>query len=57
MSIGKLFLKAVTSGVISEEELIWITSNQYSFSRCEEATALRLGRMFDHEQINLGCRI
>ena len=57
MNLGSLFLKSVSSGVITPEEMNWITSSQRQFSRVEEATALRLGRLLDRGFINMGCRI
>jgi len=57
MTIGQIFIGAIFSGVISEEELFWVTTHQDYFSRCEEATALRLGRLVDSGQIQLGCRV
>ena len=57
MNLGLLFLESVSSGVITSEEMNWITSNQPHFSRVEEATALKLGRLLDRGLIQLGCRI
>ena len=57
MNLGLLFLKSVSTGVITSEELDWVTDNQPDFTRLEEATALRLGRLLDGGLIHLGCRI
>lgn len=57
MSVGAVFLEALLTGVITPSELQWVTSNQTRFSRVEEATALRLGRLLDAGQIQLGCRL
>jgi len=57
MRIGKLFLTSILSGVITLDELQWIARNQLTFSRCEQATALRLGHLLDTGQLNLGCRL
>ena len=57
MNLGILFLESISSGVITTEEMDWITNNQREFSRTEEATALRLGRLLDGGLIHLGCRI
>jgi hypothetical protein len=43
--------------VITDQEMAWVTSHQGSFSRAEEATAIRLGRLVDEGMINPGCRI
>jgi len=57
MGIGKLFLTSISSGIITMDELKWITRNQLSFSRCEQAAALKLGYLLDTGQLNLGCRL
>ena len=57
MTVGELFLESLSSGVITEEEITWLASNQESFGRPEEAAAIRLGRLLDQGQINLGCRL
>ena len=57
MTLGELFLEAISTGVITESEVDWLTAHQRSFSRIEEATALRLGRLMDEGSIQLGCRV
>ena len=57
MTPGELFLEAISTGVITESEVDWLTAHQRSFSRIEEATALRLGRLMDEGSIQLGCRM
>ena len=57
MGIGKLFLTSISSGIITQSELNWIVKNQLSFSRCEQATALKLGQLLDSGKLSLGCRI
>ena len=57
MSVGTVFLEALLTGVITPAELQWVTNHQGDFSRVEEATALRLGRLLDAGQIQLGCRL
>ena len=57
MNIGKLYIEVISTGIISELEIKWVASHQTNFSRCEEATALRLGRLIDSGYINLGCRL
>jgi hypothetical protein len=57
MTVGQLFLESLSSGVITPWELSWLTHQQTSFSRLEEATALRLGRLLDQGDIQLGCRL
>ncbi|KGG11881.1 MULTISPECIES: hypothetical protein [Prochlorococcus] len=57
MNLGLLFLESVSTGVITQEELIWVASHQEDFTRVEEATAIKLGRLLDRGLIQLGCRI
>jgi len=57
MTVGQLFLESLSSGVITPWELSWLTHQQGNFSRVEEATALRLGRLLDQGSIQLGCRL
>tara|TARA_Y100001968_G_C18782542_1_gene447351 strand:- start:337 stop:510 length:174 start_codon:yes stop_codon:yes gene_type:complete len=57
MNLGLLFLESVSTGVITSEEMFWVTSNQSRFSRVEEATALKLGRLLDRGSIQIGCRL
>ena len=57
MNLGLLFLESVSTGVITSEEMNWVTSNQPRFSRVEEATALKLGRLLAQGFIQIGCRI
>jgi hypothetical protein len=57
MTVGELYLESLTSGVITPSELTWLTHGQDRFSRLEEATALRLGRLLDQGDIQLGCRL
>ena len=57
MNIGILFLKSNLTGIITFSELDWITTNQSNFTRIEEFTAIKLGRMLDAGSINIGCRL
>ena len=56
MSIGTLFLASISTGIITQEEMWWVTRNQSEFSRCEQATVLRLGQLIDSGQLQLGSR-
>ena len=56
MNLGLLFLESISTGVITSDEMNWVTSNQSDFSRVEEATALKLGRLLDRGLIQIGCR-
>ena len=57
MEIGTLFLKSNSTGIITFSELDWITTHQSNFTRLEESTAIKLGRMLDAGYINIGCRL
>ncbi len=57
MGIGSLFLASISTGIITQDELGWIARNQLNFSRCEQATALKLGQLIDSGQLQLGYRV
>ena len=57
MNIGSLYLKINSTGIITLSELDWVTKQQFNFSRVEEALAIKLGRLLDSGDINIGCRI
>jgi hypothetical protein len=57
VSLRAVFLESVASGVITEQEIAWVTRQQSRFARHEAALAIRLGRLLDEGQINLGCRL
>lgn len=57
MNLGLLFLESISTGIITSDEMNWVTTNQPCFSRVEEATALKLGRLLDRGLIQIGCRI
>ena len=57
MTAGKLFLKSLYSGVITQAEINWLLTQQSRFSRAEQAAMQRLGRLLDQGHIQLGCRV
>ena len=57
MGIGALFLTSISTGIITQDQLGWIARNQLNFSRCEQATALKLGKLIDSNQLHLGYRV
>ena len=57
MNLGSLYLKINSTGIITLYELDWVTHQQFNFSRVEEALAIKLGRLLDSGDINIGCRI
>ena len=56
MSLGTLFLEALSTGVITRSEVNWVTAQQNTVNRTEEAAAQRLGRLIDQGCIQLGNR-
>ena len=57
MGLGIVFLEALSTGVITRSEMSWITAQQNTFNRTEEAAAQRLGRLIDEGCIQLGRRL
>jgi hypothetical protein len=57
MGLGIVFLEALSTGVITQSEMSWITAQQNTFNRTEEAAAQRLGRLIDEGCIQLGRRL
>ena len=56
MNFGLLLLKVKLTRIITLNEVDWVVSHQFNFSRIEEASALKLGRLIDSGSINIGCR-
>ena len=48
MTLGELFLEAMSTGVITNGEMAWVTARQDQFTRTEEAVAQRLGLSLIH---------
>jgi len=57
MTVGELVLETLSTGVIPEDEVTWLPDLLQTFTRPEEAAAIRLGRLMDEGQVNLGCRV
>ena len=57
MLIGEVFLEALSTGIVTQDEIDWLTINQANFSREEEAKALKIGRLLDEGQLQMGCRV
>jgi hypothetical protein len=57
MTAGELFLESLSSGVITQAEIVWLLKQQSRFSRAEQAAMQRLGRLLDQGQIHLRCRV
>ena len=57
MNLISLYLKISTTGIITFAKFDWKTKQQFNFSRVEEASAIKLGRLLDSGDINIGCRI
>jgi hypothetical protein len=57
MHLGEIYLESLSTGVITQREIDWITTHQISFSREEEAMALKIGRLLDEGVLQIGCRL
>lgn len=57
MLVGEVFLETMATGIITQEEIDWLTIRQSEFSREEEAMALKIGRLLDEGSIQIGCRL
>ena len=57
MIVGEVYLEALATGIITQEEIDWLTTHQASFNRDEEAKALKIGRLLDEGAIQIGCRL
>ena len=56
MNLGIIFLKSNVLGLITLQELDWITENENSFSRVDMALLVKLGRLMDEGLIEIDCR-
>lgn len=57
MLLGEVYLEALSTGIITPQEIDWITTHQSSFNREEEAKALKIGRLLDEGTLQIGCRL
>ena len=57
MNLGEVYLESLSTGIITQEEIDWITTHQGGFGREEEAMALKLGRLLDEGTLQIGCRL
>jgi hypothetical protein len=57
MLVGEVYLETMATGIITQEEIDWLTIHQSDFSREEEAMALKIGRLLDEGSIQIGCRL
>jgi hypothetical protein len=57
MLLGEIFLEALSTGIVTQAEIDWLTANQANFTREEEAKALKLGRLLDAGDLQIGCRM
>ena len=57
MNLGLLYLKVNTIGVITLDELDWITNNQSEFSRLDMALVIKIGRLMDSGVVEIDCRL
>lgn len=57
MMLGEVYLESLSTGIITQQEIDWITTQQAAFNREEEAMALRIGRLLDEGTLQIGCRL
>ena len=57
MSLGLLYLKAKTLGLITLSELDWITNHQSEFSRLDMALVIKIGRLMDSGAVEIDNRL
>ena len=57
MILGEVYLESLSTGIITPDEIDWITTHQAVFSREEEAMALKIGRLLDEGSLQIGCRL
>jgi hypothetical protein len=57
MLVGEIFLETMSTGIITQPEIDWLTTHQTGFNREEEAKALKIGRLLDEGQLHIGCRL
>jgi hypothetical protein len=57
MTLGEIFLETFSTGVITEQEIDWLLSQNEHFTRPEQAAFHRLGHLMDQGAIQLGCRL
>ena len=57
MNLGEVYLESLSTGIITQQEIDWITTQQCAFNREEEAMALRIGRLLDEGSLQIGCRL
>jgi hypothetical protein len=57
MHLGEVFLESLSTGIITQAEIDWITAHQSAFTREEEAMALKIGRRLDEGTLQIGCRL
>jgi len=57
MLVGEVFLETMSTGIITQEEIDWLTTHQVAFNREEEAMALKIGRLLDEGRLQIGCRL
>ncbi|MFM7641893.1 MAG: hypothetical protein ACKO45_10140 [Cyanobium sp.] len=57
MNLGEVYLESLSTGIITQQEIDRITTQQGGFGRDEEAMALKLGRLLDEGTLQIGCRL
>lgn len=57
MSIVEIFMAALLSGVITEEELSWLAEQRQNCSRVDRMMLERLERLIAQQVLRCGCRL
>ena len=57
MLVGEVFLETMATGIITQQEIDWLTTHQAGFGREEAAMALKIGRLLDEGHLQIGCRL
>ena len=57
MNLGLLFLKVNATGVITLDELDWITNHQSEFSRLDMSLVIKIGRLMDSGLVEIDSRL
>lgn len=57
MNLGEIVLESLSTGIVTQQEIDWITTHQVVFTREEEAMALKIGRLLDEGSLQIGCRL
>ncbi|WP_087068868.1 hypothetical protein [Cyanobium sp. NIES-981] len=57
MTVSQLHQQAMTSGILSVEEIHWLARHRDSFTDTERQVVIRLIRLLQRGALNLGCHL